>query len=338
MPTASRTGERTSAPVDPRRGAYISWAKLRRADTIAEQLGIPSHTVRYFYRGTPPLLTLLKYFLQALKTLWILLRDRPRVVLVTSPPVFAVAPVYLYALLFRRRFVIDHHSGCFLEPHWLRWSWLQRFFARRAALNLPHNRDNAAFLEEWGARSLVFPSLPPEIREPARNSNPTPGRPLVVYICSWKSDEPAAELIEAARRIPEVDVCITGKAPAAVASGLPSNVRLTGYLGDDAYNELLAGARALVALTTRPGTLLYGAQEAIALGKPLVLSRSPTLEALFTGGTVFSENTPEALASAVRDGIARSGQLEQDMREFRERYQAEGAARLAELRATVGIP
>lgn len=314
----------------PLRGLFVSWAKLRRADTIAEHLGIRSCTVEYFYRGTPFLLTLLKYALQTGHTLILLLRRRPLFVFVTNPPVFAIIPVYLYCTLFRARLLIDFHSGCLLEARWRRWLWMQKFFARRALLNLVHNDDNARDFESWGVPYLVFPSLPPEITVAAKAE--TRERPTAVYICSFKNDEPVDTFLAAARTIPDVDFHVTGRAPDGVRATLSSNVKLTGFLPENDYNELLGSADIIIALTTRPGTLLYGAQEAISLGKPLVLSRTPTLESYFAGGTIFVENTVQDLGTGIRDALAREEELAKRMTAFAERCRDEGEVRLRKLR------
>lgn len=325
----SRAGQRAL------RGAFFSWAKLRRADSLAAALGFPSHTVRYLRRGGPALLTLWRYFLQASRTLWLLLRERPQVVLVTNPPVFAVLPVWLYAVIFRARYVIDFHSGAFLDPHWVRWKRLQRFLGRRAAVNLVHNGDNARVAEEWGLPFIVFPSPPPEL-QPAPPP-PVRERPVAVYVCSFKSDEPVDVFLEAARRLPGIDFRVTGRPPAGLAGTLPPNILLTGFLSEEAYNELLSGADLMIVLTTRPGTLLYGAQEAIALHKPLVLSKTPTLEAYFEGGTVFAENTPEGLEGAIRSATGRAAELRRLMGDFERRARVEGARRIQELQGRLGI-
>lgn len=312
-----------------RKPLFISWAKLRRADSIAEKLGMSSHAIRYFYRGAPRLLTLWKYFLQALHTFFLLLWRRPSLVFVTSPPVFAVFPVYIYGLIFRSKYVIDFHSGCFVEEVWRRWDRWQRFFARRAVLNIVHNQDNARAVQDWGVPHAVLPSLPPVL--PQSRASVESARPLVVYICSFKADEPVDAFLEGARGLPGVDFAVTGRPPEGVRARLPSNVKLTGFLPDDEYNELLSGADLIVALTTRPGTLLYGAQEAIALRKPLVLSRTPTLEAYFTGGVVFAENSPEGLKEGVEQALARKVELSAQMAVFEKRFRAEGEVRLADI-------
>jgi hypothetical protein len=338
----SAAEEKTMAERKPWRALFLTWAALRRADTIAEVLGIPSYSVKYFWRGTPFSLTALKYLLQLAHTLLLLLWRRPKVIFVTNPPVFAIAPVYLYALVFRARYVIDFHSGCFLQAQWRRWDRWQRFFARRAALNLAHNAANAKVLEGWGVPLKVLPSLPPRLAAPAGAPaaalSPVPAgtRPLVVYICSFKADEPVAALLEAALGFPGADFRVTGRAPETWRSQLPANVELAGFLSEKDFLDLLARADLVVALTTQSDTLLYGAQEAIALHKPLLLSRTAVLEATFPEGTVFAENTPEALRQGIRAALARREALGAAMAAFEPRYRAQGEALLAEIRAALG--
>jgi glycosyltransferase involved in cell wall biosynthesis len=337
-------GETAKGRKDAWRAFFVTWAKLRRADTLAELLGIPSHSVRRLWRGTPPLLTLWKYLLQGIHTLLLCLRHRPRVVFVTSPPIFAVLSVYVYALIFRARYVIDFHSGSFLQRHWRRWDPLQRFLARRAALNLAHNARNAEVLAGWGVKHAVLPSLPPRLAispQPppaAAQARGTGGRPLVVYITSFKDDEPVAELLDAARSLPEIDFRVSGRPPEGLRAGLPSNVVLTGFLGEEDYLALLARADLIVALTKQSDTLLYGAQEAIALHKPLVLSRTATLEEYFPEGTVFAENTAAGLRDGIREALRRRGELAAKMALFEARFRAEGEARLEAVRRELEEP
>jgi glycosyltransferase involved in cell wall biosynthesis len=299
---------------------------------------MPSLAIKRGRRGGPAVFTLLRYAVQSVETLLALAWRRPRVVFVTSPPVFAAFPVYLYALVFRARYVVDCHSGCFLDAHWRRWDRWQRFFARRAVLNIAHNAENAAVLEAWKAPFTVLPSIPPDLVGAGTTAAlPTEQRPLAVYVCSFKDDEPVEALLDAARGLPELDFAVSGRAPPRIAQLLPPNARLTGFLPDEDYNRLLGSADLVIALTTRPGTLLYGAQEAIALGKPLVLSRTPTLEAYFPEGTVFAANEPAALARGIRDALARKEDLGAAMARFRDRYLEEGAARLSDIRKRVGL-
>ena len=212
-------------------------------------------------------------------------------------------------------------------------------FTVRVEATVNRTTDINERIEAWKVPYRVFPSLPPDLAQDSVQQSvaePTPGeRPRVVYICSFKSDEPVDVFLETAGRVPGADFLITGRAPEAVSKNLPDNVRLTGFLGEKEYTECLLQAQLIIALTTRAGTLLYGAQEAIALGKPLVLSRTPTLEAYFTGGRVMVENTAESLRCGILDALERGDDLRREMETFRTTCRRRGEARLEELRANL---
>jgi len=57
-------------------------------------------------------------------------------------------------------------------------------------------------------------------------------------------------------------------------------------------------------LVNRDLTLLCGAYEAVAVGKPLITSDWPVLRNYFSSGTLYVDNTPES----IRDGVQRVAQ------------------------------
>src|SRR5919106_4939249 len=71
---------------DPRRLVFISWAPYcSRSDNIARELGGVSYMVYFSFFGSTYWTILFKYFCQAVETLFLLLRDRPRCVICMSP-------------------------------------------------------------------------------------------------------------------------------------------------------------------------------------------------------------------------------------------------------------
>jgi len=62
-----------------------------------------------------------RYLVQTWQTWRILHREKPDIIFIQNPPIFAVLAVSLYTLFFGGRYVIDSHTGAFLDPHW-RWS------------------------------------------------------------------------------------------------------------------------------------------------------------------------------------------------------------------------
>src|SRR5687767_1943898 len=101
---------------DRHRLVFISWAPYcSRSDNIARELGGVSYMVYFPFFGSTYWTILLKYFCQAVQTLFLLFGDRPRYVVCMSPPVPALLPVWLYCSLFPGRgYIIDYHAAAFV--------------------------------------------------------------------------------------------------------------------------------------------------------------------------------------------------------------------------------
>ena len=77
-----------------------------RSQLMAQELGMQVQHV-YFIAKQGKWQALLKYPVQAVQTLVVLARQRPRAVFIQNPPIFSSLVVYLYSLLTGSRFVID---------------------------------------------------------------------------------------------------------------------------------------------------------------------------------------------------------------------------------------
>lgn len=316
--------------------SFITWyPSCRRSDSIARELGGVSHLIHYL-GFKQPLHAPFKYALQTASTWFRLLRERPRVVLVAAPPIFAVLGVWLYCVLFRARFVIDAHTGVFDDA---RWTWmlpLTRFLARRAAGCVVTNEHLAARVREWGANVVVIGDVPVEFVETAP-AGLGEGFHIVV-INSFSVDEPLAELVEAASRLPEVQFHVTGNPKSAripLPTHLPANLRFTGWLSDEGYAGLLRAADAVVCLTTHDHTMQRGAYEAMALEKPLVTSDWELLRNTFSRGTLHVANEGAAIAEGIRQAVERRASLAAEMRQLRRDRRAVFAAGLAQLKRSI---
>jgi glycosyltransferase involved in cell wall biosynthesis len=268
-----------------------------------------------------PLYAPFKYVLQTIHTLILCLRERPRVVFVQDPPIFASFSVYIYALLAKLLFgqktgyVIDAHTGAFLHPWWRPFRWLQKIVYRRALAVIATNQTLAERVQSWNAHGIALAGPPIEI--PQGDAMDLSDRFNLVLINSFSDDEPLAEAIEAASDLPDVHLYVTGnvrKAPTGMIENKPDNVTFTGFLPDDDYLKLLRGADAVMALTYEDYTLQLGGMEAVAAGKPLITSDLSFLREYFSLGTIHVPNH----ARGVRTGI-------HQMRQNRERLQGEVA-------------
>lgn len=299
---------------------YISWAEsCSRSDHTARELGGRSHMVYLPGLGSRPSTILFKYIGQWWRTARILRRERPDAVFVMSPPVIAVLPAFWYAWRRRKHLVLDVHTAAFLHPRWRRFQGLQGALCRWASTTIVHNEHLAARVRDMGAHATVVPDVPIVYDEVERFQKPDVF--TVAVVCSFNYDEPVAAILEAARLLPDVRFFMTGNpkhfAP-DLATRLPDNVTLTGFISVPAYGGLLSGADVVMSLTSRDHTMLRGAYEAIYQGTPVVVSDWPLLREFFDEGATHTDSTGQGIADAIR-------RVQADPQRFRE-----GAASLRE--------
>ncbi len=315
-----------------RRATFITWYPYcRRSDTIAEALGGTSHLVHYL-SFKKPLHAPFKYLMQAVTTLRTLRRERPDVVLVAVPPIFAALPVWYWARRHGARFVIDAHTGIFEHA---RWTWLlplSKLILRSADAVIVTNEHLRQRVTEWGARGVVIGDVPVKFvtgRAPA----PCIG-PRVVVVNTFSVDEPVDAVLAAARQLADVQFFVTGDVRAAQPAWIrekPANLAFTGFVSEDDYAGLMRAADVVLVLTTHDHTMQRGGYEAVALGKPLVTSDWELLRETFSRGTIHVRNEPAAIADGVRRAIADRDKLGSEMETLGTERRALFARRLATL-------
>lgn len=316
----------TTYPEDLRRESlFLVWGPPShgpRSRVFARALGIDLR----FLHGTRRrglLIAPWKYGYQAVATMVVLARRRPRVVFVQSPPSFAVFFVWLYAAVTGARYVVDAHSGA-LDTHYWTWPvWLHRFLARRATATIVTNEHFAGRIASWGGRALVVRDIPTSftVGEPP----PLDGSFRVVVVNTFAPDEPLEEIVAAAAAVPGVDFYVTGDTAggARLPRTVPPNVHFTGFVADEAFYGLMHASQAVLCLTTRDHTMQRGACEALSMGRPIITSDWPLLRSYFHQGTVHVA----ANAVSIRRGIER---LVGDYDRYRDEIHALQAAQARE--------
>ena len=283
------------------RVTYISWAEsCSRSDHTARELGGRSHMIYLPRFGSRASTVLFKYIGQWLRTARVLRDERPDVVFVMTPPVFAALPAFWYAWRRGKQVALDAHTAAFRHPRWRRFQWLQRALCRRARTTLVHNEHLAEVVRRMDAHATLVPDVPVvyESIEPFAR----PDAFTVGVVCSFNYDEPVAQIVDAARMLPDVRFFMTGDPrllSAELATALPANVALTGFLSVPAYGGLLSTVDVVMSLTTRDHTMLRTAYEAIYQGTPVIVSDWPLLRDAFNEGAAHADNTAAGIAAAV---------------------------------------
>ena len=323
------------------RVTYISWAPhCSRSDFTARELGGTSHMIYWGWLGSHPATVLLKYLGQAFSTWRVLLAERPDVVFVMSPPPIAILPVYLYALVTGRRFVVDAHTGVFLTDRWRHFQRFQFWLCRRAATTIVTNAHLAALLRSHGASATIVPDVPGS-QATARSDRRTQGPFTAVFVTSFDRDEPIAAMVEAARLVPEVAFVMTGdtaRAGERMPASLPPNLRLSGFLPTDDYRSLIGGAGVVVALTSDDHTTQRAAWEAVYQETPVIVTDTALLREEFATGALHVTNTPEAIAAAVGRVRDERPAFEAGARTLRQRKLERWEGTKAGLLAALGAP
>jgi glycosyltransferase involved in cell wall biosynthesis len=316
------------------RGLVIAWMPVsQRSATIADRLGFELVLIgRSGFRR--PWTAPLAYPFAAARTVIEIVRRRPRAALLVVPPFLAPWVAWPFLAALRAPFAIDVHSGALLDRRW-RWSVRPlRWIARHAVASVVTLDSLRPLLEEDGATMLVIPDpLPDLVPSPGVDAAQTArSTPLVVAICGWAPDEPIEALIAAAAGRPW-QLVLTGRPRTTPA--LPPNVILAGFLPQEAYVDLVAGADAVVVLTTRDGTLLSGGWEAISLARPLVLSGTPALRATFGDEVIYVDATADGIAAGI-DAILADPEASRRVAGLRDRFGRSNDAALAALAALLG--
>lgn len=316
--------ETESSPDQPQieRLTFISWAPYcSRSDNIARELGGKSYMVYHAFWGSNFITIWFKYFTQAIETLWILLRDRPRHVICMSPPVPSLVPVWLYCIVFRASFAIDYHTAAFVLRAQRMLYFMQAFFARRAKVNLLTNSHLAEIVEGWGGRTMLISDVRVVFDSVQAYDGFRDGF-NVTFVSRYAETEPLDDVYEAARRLAEHNIFlhVTGDLKDASPSDLqncPDNVTLTDFLSLPVYAGLLRDSDAVLCLCTNDNTMQRGAYEAMSEETPLVLSDWPILRETFPIGSIFVPNTVDGIVQGILRAKTDQEGLQQDVKELK---------------------
>jgi N-acetylglucosaminyl-diphospho-decaprenol L-rhamnosyltransferase len=311
-----------------RRSLFVAWSRQPRSAAVAELIGADVHMITVGRHGQRALVPL-RYAVQALATAWQLARRRPGVVVVMCPPLALGLLVLAYAKATGATMAVDAHTAAILRRGRIRRSI--RFFDRHGAVLIVAGDHIADHLEANGLRR------PSAIHDPMPALSPTKAATTgnVVVPLGWAPDEPIGDVLEAARRLPEHTFILTGRPKGEWAEApLPPNVERAGLLPKADYDRLVQGAGVVVALTTRPFTMLRAGYEAVQARVLVVVSDTPTLRDYFGDAAVF---VAPSLAEAITDALARRDELTKALDSLASDHAERQQGAVAELRGRVGV-
>jgi len=277
------------------RAKWITWERHQRSRSLTAALNIS--LVELSQKRS----RVFRYVWNSILTLLAVVRHRPRVLFVQVPSVVLGCLAIVISVVARFRVVVDAHNAVLENAAKAKYPLraLYKFVLRRADLVIVTNTALAERVEKLGGLACVLPDPVPPFQA---NDAGFVSSSTVVVVSTWAEDEPLAAILQAAKLLPiTLSLTITGRPRGAHAQAAKQSPRVTvtGYLSDDDYVELLRNARVIVDLTTREDCLVCGAYEALALGRPLVVSDSRALRGLLLDGAIYTRNESEDIASAI---------------------------------------
>lgn len=323
-----------------KRIAVISWAEYQdRAFQYAKCLNAPMYFIHRTFLGMDSKITApFRYVLQSRDTWRVLMEQKPRVIHVTNPPVFAAMVISQYCRHYHAYFIMDTHPPC-LYSH--RWSWslpLQRSMMRKALVNIVDQKRYQTLVESWGGRAIIQVNPLFQKNFPNTKGERKKGSLDITVVNTFAEDEPLAPILQAAMLTPTAHYYILGDTQLADPNEIenpPENVTFTGYLNGDDYWSQLSRSHAIICLTTYPYSLLAGAKDGMMVETPLILSDQPILREYFTRGTLFVAHTPESISAAILELAEHQSEMDQDIATLWEEKQLSWMSNITQLRLIV---
>jgi len=286
-------------------GIWITWENQGRNKGISIALGWPLYMIIYNKQR------IIRYVLSSFKTLFVILKERPQVVVAQNPSIVLSGFVLLLKNFFGYAVIIDaHNSGIFpMEGRSKLLLILSKLIQRIADLTLVTNDKIKSVVESNRGSAFILPDKIPVVSEYC--DFPLSGNINIAYICTYSDDEPFNEVIKAAYELPgNIILYFTGNYEGKIEiDSVPKNIKLLGFIHESEYWSLLSSVDFIMDLTTREGCLVCGAYEGIALLKPLILSDTEALKSYFDKGCIYVAPKAFSIANGIKRAIIEHSDL-----------------------------
>lgn len=245
-----------------------------------------------------------------------LVKKRPAVVFVQNPSIVLTSVVILLRRIFRYIVVVDRHSNFKFEHEnsrdfrWRLFHFLSRYTLKNSDLTIVTNEPLKKICENSNARAVVLQDRIPSMQKYDQDVDLPffeDGKDIfnIMAVTTFNEDEPIDEIISAGMRLPDqYRVYLTGNYRKQFSDDekeiLKKNgIIFTGFIDESDYQTLMFSADAVIVLTKKEFILNCGAYEAIAFGKPMVLSNTDTIRSYFRFGAVYSSCSPNDIYNSI---------------------------------------
>jgi hypothetical protein len=259
----------------------IAWKKLsRRSELLTQAL---NGNILFFKDKLP-------YFRAAVKTLISVIHQKPRVLLLQLPQGPLLLEAYFLKKLVGCKIIADVHTGFLLNTDW-KGLILNAPFVKLLSLAdviIAHNEAQIDIIPKNVKNKTVVVYDPWNLIDTDGKINKQEN--YMVFPASFAPDEPLEEVMEVVNTAKQpLKLYITGnwKRAPELKKYASEKIQFTGFLSNQEFNDLLAGASAIITGTTREYTTMMSAWEAIAYNKPLAITATKTLKNMYSPYAIF---------------------------------------------------
>jgi glycosyltransferase involved in cell wall biosynthesis len=298
---ASNMGDETTV--------WLTWHDHTRSHELSRALEVPMHAYSRLPRGA------LRHVEGTIWTLGKLAKLRPRVLFLQNSFL-----LLLVCALYKRMpasplriLIVDCHNKSLrrrLDGILGSVFWRLKLFSFAAVdLVLVSNDSLSSQAAELCSQHVPLIDPPPTPLIDRNRPAPVEVDEYVLFVCSFEPDEPAELIAETAERLVESGpqpIVFTGEAPASGPAARLSHlghVTFTGFLPWADYWYVMAGAAAVVALTTDEQCLCCAAYEAASCRRPVVLTDHEANRKVFGPSAHYARLSTTSLLAAINEAI-----------------------------------
>lgn len=308
---------------------WITWEQHRRTRELALSL---DNMKLFELEFEAPFFIRYPYLL--FKTVLILFKERPNLVVVQNPSVVLSLFMVTFGKLFTNNVLVDAHNEGIM-PFYSKYNWLlpaYKLIQKHADLTIVTNENLADYVRLSGGHPFVLEDKIPRFNDVGQVD--LKGDCNIVFICTFEKDEPYEDVIKAASLIDtSIYIYITGnyeKLPPNILENASPNLIFTGYLPQQDYENLLYSCDAVIDLTLMGNCLVCGAYEAVSLEKPIIVSNTNALRNYFCSGAVYTENRSNEIAAAIDYVLENKESIEEEIKLLKHRLQSEWMEKIGE--------
>ncbi len=268
---------------------------------------------------------LFDYIYKSFKTIVIILKNHPDLVVIQNPPSIVPLVIILFSHIKKYKTVVDSHNGAFEKP----WTWIPfyKWSLKKADIVITHNNQIYERLKsDNGYRGINFKVLNSRLSEfKGVKKEIILSNPYMLVVSTFSDDEPIENILKGVmvylnRNEENVTFIFTGnynKKPALYDQYKnEKNIVFSGFVSNEQYKNLMINSYGVISLSTRDDVQQFALMETIGAGVPFISNDNRTNKALFGDKMILIKITPENIAEGIEQFINNKGQLTKNVLEL----------------------